>query len=242
MTNVIVQLNDGVGELILNRPKQRNSLTGPLVQELTEGLRSLTSDSECRAVVVRGAEGFFCAGLDLKAFSASPAPEWRADFQSHWANYHRTVYGAEVPIIGALQGFAIAGGSSLALSCDFLVAGETAFMHVSEVERNMLAPLNVFWLTYRYGYQTALRMGLLGERWSCPDLVSAGLVEKCVADSEVVSESLAMAKRFASFETENVRALKRSVRAGSHGENSDSRFNEILEHIKSAATGELVGT
>ncbi|MFN3237878.1 MAG: enoyl-CoA hydratase/isomerase family protein, partial [Pseudomonadales bacterium] len=56
MAEVIVRLSEGVGELVLNRPAQRNALTGPLVQELTRGLQSLQSDSSCSAVVVRGAE------------------------------------------------------------------------------------------------------------------------------------------------------------------------------------------
>lgn len=235
MAEVIVRLSEGVGELVLNRPAQRNALTGPLVQELTRGLQSLQSDSSCSAVVVRGAEGFFCAGLDLKAFAAEPAPEWRAGFQDLWAQYHQTVLQTEVPIIGALQGFAIAGGSSLALACDFLVAGENAFMHVSEVERNMLAPLNVFWLTQRYGYQVALRMGLLGQRWAAPDLLAAGLIEQCVPDEQVVDAAMTMASRFASFEQQNVRALKRSIQAGSGLTNDSANFAKVLEAIKTAA-------
>ena len=236
MENVISRLSDGVGELVLNRPKQRNALTGPLVVELTESLTKLLADPECKVIVLRGAEGFFCAGLDLKAFSATPAPEWRSEFQSLWANYHQAVYLSNIPIIGALEGFAIAGGSSLALSCDFLIAGESAFMHVSEVERNMLAPLNVFWLTQRYGYQIALRLGLLGERWSATDLQHAGIVERVVADDDVVGAAMDMANRFASFDTANVRALKRSIKAGVAAEENSTSFHTILDHIKNSKT------
>ncbi len=235
MTEVIVRLNEGVGELVLNRPAQRNSLTGPLVAELTEGLKSLNQNPDCRAIVVSGAEGYFCAGLDLKAFAADPAPAWKVDFQDMWAEYHRTVFNTEVPVIGALQGFAIAGGSSLALSCDFLVIGEGAFMHVFEVERNMLAPLNIFWLTQRYGYQVALRMGLLGERWTGSELLAAGLAEKCVSDDQVMAEAMAMAERFAGFDSQNVRALKRSIQAGVEANKTGNNFDECLAAIKAAA-------
>lgn len=235
MPNVVMSLNNGIGELVLNRPKQRNALTGPLVQELIQGIEELLGSADCRVIVVRGSEGYFCAGLDLKEFSATPAPEWRAEFQTLWARYHELVYLSEVPIIGALEGFAIAGGSSLALSCDFLVVGESAFMHVSEVERNMLAPLNVFWLTQRYSYQVALRMGLLGERWSASALLSEGLVEKCVADDQVAETARAMAERFAGYDSGNVRALKRSIRHGAHGAQRDKTFTETLELIKSGA-------
>lgn len=62
MTDVVVQLSDGVGELILNRPARRNSLTGPLVEELKLGLKSLLDDDSCHAVLISGAEGFFLCG------------------------------------------------------------------------------------------------------------------------------------------------------------------------------------
>lgn len=236
MAEVVVRLSEGVGELVLNRPAQRNSLTGPLVSELTDGLKSLNSNPDCRVIVVSGAEGYFCAGLDLKAFAADPVPKWRAGFQDMWAEYHRTVFHTQLPVIGAIQGFAIAGGSSLALSCDFLVIGEGAFMHVSEVERNMAAPLNMFWLTRRYSYQVALRMGLLGERWTGAELLAAGLAEKCVADDQVLPTAMNMAQRFASFDGHNVRALKRSIQAGIEIGQRSNDFDECLAAIKAAAT------
>jgi len=214
MAEVIVRHSEGVGQLILNRPAQRNSLTGPLVVELKSGLDSLLREPDCKAIIISGAEGYFCAGLDLKAFSADPAPAWKAEFSDRWADFHEAVYEADVPIIGALQGFAIAGGSSLALACDFLVVGESAFMHVSEVERNMLAPLNVFWLTQRYHYQVALRMALFGKRLTGAELVDAGIAERCVADAEVLPTAQLMADRFAGFEVSNLKALKRSIKNG----------------------------
>ena len=234
MAEVLVHLSEGVGELVLNRPKQRNSLTGPLVSELDRGLNVLLEDSNCKAVVVRGAEGYFCAGLDLKAFSATPAPEWRSDFQSLWAKYHETVYHADVPIIGALEGFAIAGGSSLALSCDFLVAGETAFMHVSSGAKHARTPQRVLvnptiWISGRATF------GLLGERWSARDLPAAGIVERCVENDQVVSTALEMAERLASFDGDNVRALAQHK---SWNRKAGTTFVGLLDHIKSAASAE----
>ena len=231
MTEVIVRHNEGVGHLILNRPAQRNSLTGPLVLALKSGLVSLLDNPDCRAVIISGAEGYFCAGLDLKEFSADPAPDWKVNFQDDWADFHKTIFNADIPIIGALQGFAIAGGSSLALACDFLVVGKTSFMHVSEVERNMLAPLNVFWLSQRHSYQTALRMALLGKRLVGDELVGAGIAEDCVDDSEVLQASEAMAARFAGFDAVNLKALKRSIKK-SYREDS---FADRLAQIKSAS-------
>jgi len=150
MTELVkVLLDEGVGQLILNRPQQRNSLVGPLVWALEAGLTKLSEDPSCNVIIIRGAEGYFCAGLDLKALTADPQPQWRETFQQDWIRFHRLVYLCDKPIIGALEGFAIAGGSALAFACDFLVVGKQSFLHVSEVERNMMAPVNILWLKLR---------------------------------------------------------------------------------------------
>ncbi|MBD3647226.1 MAG: enoyl-CoA hydratase/isomerase family protein [Pseudomonadales bacterium] len=207
-----VHLTDGIGELVLNRPAQRNSLIGPLVVELREGLDRLVQDDECRAIIIRGAEGYFCAGLDLKAFSEDPAPEWRANFPNDWAMFHEKIFLSDKPIIGALEGFAIAGGSALALSCDFLIVGKGAFLHGSEVERGMFAPLNLAWLHIRHGYAKSLEMGLLGQRLYGERLYEMGVATRCVADDAVLEASRETAARFASFSTDAVQQLKRGMR------------------------------
>lgn len=212
---VEVVLNSGVGELILNRPKQRNSLIGPLVWALRDGLKTLEKDPHCKAILIRGEGGFFCAGIDLKAFSADPPPEWKQHFQQDWVDFHRQVLNCDKPIIGALEGFAIAGGSALAFACDFLVVGEGAFLHVSEVERGMMAPVNIFWLSVRHGYQKALKMALLGERHYGPALLELGIAERCVPDNEVLAAARAIADRLVGFDTDNNQRLKRAIRQSS---------------------------
>ncbi|MEH6557982.1 MAG: enoyl-CoA hydratase/isomerase family protein [Oceanicoccus sp.] len=229
MTELVkVEQHGGVGELVLNRPQQRNSLIGPLVWELTEGLQILMADTDCHVIVIRGAEGYFCAGLDLKAFSADPVPEWKSEFQQDWMNFHRQVFACDKPIIGALEGFAIAGGSALAFSCDFLVVGETSFLHVAEVERGMMAPINIFWLSVRYSYQLALKMALLGERHYGAELVRLGVADRCVADAEVVTVARAMAARFCEFDTGNTQLLKRATRCAAVSPDPEKAFDLIL--------------
>jgi enoyl-CoA hydratase/carnithine racemase len=225
---VIVKIDNGVGELILNRPERRNSLIGPLVWELQSGLESLEEDDNCKAIMISGAKGYFCAGLDLKAFASEPAPEWKGQFQKDWATFHRTIYHTNKPIIGALEGFAIAGGSALALACDYLVVGNKAFLHVSEVERNMMAPINIAWLTIRHSYHVGLKMALLGERHYGEALVRLGIADRSVQDEEVISVAREIATRFAEFESTNVQRLKGTLRRCSQRQD----FDVLLETIK----------
>ncbi|MHB8576308.1 MAG: enoyl-CoA hydratase/isomerase family protein, partial [Dehalococcoidia bacterium] len=85
---VLIERDGARGELVLNRPERRNALIGPMVTELRAGLAALVADTEVKAILIRGAGGSFCAGLDLDAFGASPPPAWRANFSEAWASLH----------------------------------------------------------------------------------------------------------------------------------------------------------
>lgn len=209
---VIVERDGPRGELILNRPEKRNALIGPLVQELKAGLESLVADESCHVIVIRGSGNAFCAGLDLGEFAADPAPPWRANFQKDWASYHIAAFNCEKPIVGALQRFAIAGGSGLAMSCDFLIAGDGAFLHVSEVERGMMAPMNVAWLTIRFGAARAMELTLGAERTYGPDLVRMGLAVKSVPDDQVLEATRTFADKLASHNPASMAKAKKAIR------------------------------
>lgn len=225
---VIVSVNDGIGELVLNRPQKRNSLIGPLVDQLDAGLRSLIDDDACHVVLIRGAEGYFCAGLDLKAFSEEPAPAWRADFQDAWTNFHNDVFNCPKPVLGAMESFAIAGGSALALACDFLVVGKESFMQVSEVEMGRMAPMNLAWLSIRFSHTLAMRMAVIGQKTYGEDLLRLGIATDCVDDSEILSTTRALGRRLADFDAGAVHTLKASLRRASNM----GDFLQRVERIK----------
>ncbi len=231
---VLVEKHSGYGELVLNRPGQRNSLTGPLVDELLQGLQNLLDDDTVKSVVIRGADGYFCAGLDVKAFFSEPKPDWVEGFAERWLDFHEAIFNCPIPVIGALQGYAIAGGSALALACDFLIVGEKAFLHVSEVERGMAAPINLAWLQLNYGRKTALELAVLGERIYGADLYQKGLAQLCVKDDQVLEKARVMAARFAGFEASAVATLKAGIRDATLGGGVD--FRSLVARIKLAGS------
>ena len=210
---VKVESFTGWGELVLNRPQRKNSLIGPLVEQLIVGLESLERDSNVGAVLIRGAGGCFCAGLDLQAFRQEPPPPWREHFSDRWLELHERLWRSSLPTIGALEGHAIAGGSGLALACDFLVAGSGAVLHVKEAELGMPAPMNVAWLRLRHGYSLALELAVLAEPLNGRQLLDRGLVARCVDDDRVVSEARALAERLASLSAESHASTLRTLRA-----------------------------
>jgi enoyl-CoA hydratase len=187
------------GELILNRPERRNALIGPMVLELRQGLAELDRDPEIGAILLRGAGGTLCAGLDLEAFSADPEPPWREHFSHNWLSLHVELFEASKPVVGALERYAIAGGSGLALACDLLVAGETSYMWVREAEFGMAAPMNVAWLQLRSGLALTNRLVMMADRVTGPELVDSGLALQSVADDQVLARAREVTDRLAGF-------------------------------------------
>jgi len=94
--------HDGWAELVLNRPERKNAITGPMGVAISECLAAVDADESIQVVLLRGAGGAFCSGLDLKEFNADPAPDWLPEFQTLWRGAHRALYYCPVPIIGAL--------------------------------------------------------------------------------------------------------------------------------------------
>ena len=80
------------GEITLNRPETKNAINGPLGVGLFEAFDEVSADDRVQAVLLKGAEGAFCSGLDLNDFNASPPPSWLPDFQKIWRQAHRAMY------------------------------------------------------------------------------------------------------------------------------------------------------
>jgi len=210
---VILDLHEGWAEIRLSRPDRRNAITGPLGTELAEALGTVAGRDDQRAVVLAGAGGAFCSGLDLDDFRAQPAPVWVADFPTTWRAVHRRLFECPHVIVGALERFAINGGAALALACDLLIAGEDAFLQVGEVRLGMTAPYNLAWLRLRHSEAVAARLALLGERVSARELDRLGLVHRVVEPDRVLTTARDLAASVAAHPEGAPAAIKRTLRA-----------------------------
>ena len=230
MATVETITHGGWAELVLNRPERRNAIDGDLGMALAGALRALDTDDAVRAILLRGAEGSFCSGLDLKAFRADPPPEWLPKFNVIWRAVHTALYDCRKPIIAALERFAINGGAALALAADLLVAGETAFLQVGEVRMGMRAPFNIAWLRLRHPESIAAKLALTGRRFTGPELTGMGVAHTCVPDAEVLVRAQEMANELASYPAGAVMGAKAAIRA--YNDTSASAWFD-----KAAATG-----
>lgn len=197
---------------MLNRPERRNALIGPLADQLGDTIAALGEDETVSVLVIRGAGGAFCSGLDLKEFNLDPKPDWVADFGSKWQRVHRLLFDSDRIVIGALERAAVNGGAALALACDFLVAGRSAFLQVGEIQQGMAAPMNMAWLRLRHSEALAARIALLGDRIAGEELVALGVAIEAVDDDEVVAAADRLASRLAAHDPIGSRRIKASLR------------------------------
>ena len=208
---VVTHRHQGWAELILNRPERRNAIIAPMSIALKSELNALASDNDVQCVVLRGAEGYFCSGVDLKALQADPPPPWRDQQFSSWRELHICLYQFPKPIIGAFEKFGINAGAALAMACDLLVSGETAFLQVGEIQQGSGVPMNAAWSKIKMTEQVFARLAFMGDRVQGPDLVRLGLAMECVDDDMVVERCHEIAKRIASFPVGASSTVKSSI-------------------------------
>jgi 2-(1,2-epoxy-1,2-dihydrophenyl)acetyl-CoA isomerase len=208
---VLSERQDGWVELVLNRPARRNALDLALAQGLAEAIEQLADDATVKVVLLRGAEGVFSSGLDLKA--VQPAPGQAPPFPPLWDRVHQGLLRSQKIWICALERYAINGAASLAIAADWLVCGEGAFLQIGEIQLGMAAPRNLQWLAQRHTEAVAARLCLLGDRVPAPELFRLGIATEVVPDEQVLARSRQLAGAIAQYPAHGVVAVKSGLRA-----------------------------
>jgi enoyl-CoA hydratase len=182
---VLYEVSDGVATVTLNDPEKRNMLSGRMLAELVDAMRTARDSEEVRAVVLTGAgEKVFCAGADLGSFGAD-APLVEKHFASDlFLEFFRLMPRLGKPSLCALNGHVLAGGMGLALSCDLLIARQGSAFSTPEINVGAF-PYMIMAIIYRNVPRKKVNeMMLLGERMSAEDAVSYGLANKVVPAEE----------------------------------------------------------
>jgi enoyl-CoA hydratase len=199
-------------ELVLNRPEKRNALIAPMMDEMREAVEEFAADPEVSVVLVRGAGGTYCAGMDLEARRMQPPPPWLGRNPEAWAAFHAALWDCPKPVVGAVERAAIAGGSALCFACDFIVAGENAKVGATEARMGMTAaPVNLAWLVTRWGYNAAVQVTQSAKLYSGRELKDMGLAYACVPDDQVLERARALADEIAESPVAALSAMKRAA-------------------------------
>jgi enoyl-CoA hydratase len=208
---VQVEQRDGVQVITINRPEAKNALNKAVAEGVAAAVDELDSNDDLRVGVLTGAGGVFSAGMDLKAFlrGESPALEGRG-----LCGITQTP--PRKPLIGAVEGWALAGGFELLLACDLVVAAETARFGVPEVKRSLVAGAGAaLLLPRRVPFALALELLLTGDPLSAPRAAEIGLVNRLTAEGEALDGALQLAATIAANGPLAVAATKAIARGSS---------------------------
>jgi len=197
--------------LRLNRPEVRNALTFGMLAELGAALLEAERDAAIRVAVLTGTgERAFCAGLDLEAFSDGAAT--LGDDEATMAYMRFTRGELDVPLVGAANATAVAGGLELLLGCDLVVASSAARFGLPEVKRGLFPGGGGTSLGTRVPLAVALEMTLTGDPITAARAYELGLVNRVVAPDEVLPTALSLAERIAANAPLGLAACKELVR------------------------------
>ncbi len=207
--NIIVEKDDSIAILTLNRPQQLNALSYDLVKDLSVAMQTLDVDKEVRVMIVTGGEKVFAAGADIKEM-ADQGP-FDARIQERLA-YRDRINHITKPVIAAVSGFALGGGCELAMSCDLVIASETARFGQPEVNLGIIPGSGgTQRLTRIVGKYRAMEMVLAGETMSAADAERFGLVNRIVPVELLLDEAKKMAKKIAAKPVLALKAAKEAV-------------------------------
>ena len=201
---------DGVALVTLDRPKVLNALDFALIAELTDALEVLDRNGGCRAIVITGSgERAFAAGADIRELAVQTPASLLGDDEFHrWERIKRV----RTPLIAAVRGFALGGGCELAMTCDLLIAGESAQFGQPEIKLGVMPGAGgTQRLTRAIGKAKAMELVLTGRTMSAREAEAHGLVTRVVPDEEVVAAGLELAGTIASMPPPAVIAAKEAV-------------------------------
>jgi enoyl-CoA hydratase len=201
----------------MNRPEAKNAFSPNMLGRLMEVWETANADDEVRAVVLTGSDTVFCAGADLKAMMAEPAADdtyaqrMRSDADLAWKALLRH-YRLEKPLIAAVEGPAIAGGTEILQATDIRVAGASATFGVAEVRRGLF-PLggSTVRLRRQLPYTVAAELLLTGKTITAAEALQWGLIGSVVPDGQALTRALEIAEAIAANGPLAVKAVKRSL-------------------------------
>jgi len=211
---ILVAEQNGIRTITLNRPERRNAMTPEMQSELIAAMEEAAA-SVCRVVVIAGAGEAFCSGLDLTALQGmndKSAAEHRADAE-RIARVFRTLFELPKPTIASVHGAAIAGGTGLAMICDFTLAAPEAKFGYTEVRIGFVPALVSAYLSLQIGDKRARDLLLTGRLFDANEAHRLGLVKE-VAPRETLAERVhTLAEQLLANSPASLSATKRLLAA-----------------------------
>jgi len=232
--DIITETSDGILRVELNRPAQKNAMTAVMYTSLAGIFREADKDEAVRVVLWRGAGDAFCAGNDIGDFLKNPPGHG----ESPQSNLIGALIGFEKPIVAAVQGVAVGGGTTMLTHCDFVYAGESAKFKLPFIDLGLVPEFgSSFSIPSRVGHLRAAEMFLLGEPFTSARAAELGLVTRVVPDSDLLATATTTAQKLAAKPAGALLASKRLIKQvwiGQLREAAKSEGREFSARLHSA--------
>ncbi|MFV0514368.1 MAG: enoyl-CoA hydratase [Jhaorihella sp.] len=207
---IIVEVEDHVALVKLNRPDALNALNTQLLDELCRALEEADGNDKVRCIVVTGSEKAFAAGADIKEMSSKTFGD--VFNENLFADASDRIMAIRKPVIAAVAGYALGGGCELAMACDFIIAADSARFGQPEINLGVIAGMGgTQRLTRFVGKSKAMDMNLTGRFMDAEEAERAGLVSRVVPAKKLLEEALGAAQKIAEKSSLSVMAAKEAV-------------------------------
>lgn len=224
MSDLLVEKQDGVMVITINRPDAKNAMNKAASEAMAAAIDELDGDDSLRVGILTGAGGTFCSGMDLKGFLKGELPQVEGRGFGGLCEAPPSK-----PLIAAVEGYALAGGCELMLSCDLVVAAESSKFGIPEVKRGLVAAAGgLVRLPRQIPYRVAMELALTGDMMGADRALSLGLINETVADGSALAAAQAMAARIAANGPLAVAVSKQIVR-DSGDWSSDEMFSKQMD-------------
>lgn len=207
---ILLDRDDNVGIVTLNRPEALNALSQQLMDDMTHAMKTLDADDEIGCIVMTGSEKAFAAGADIKEMSDQTfADALLKDFiTSNWEEPTRV----RKPIIAAVNGYALGGGCEVAMMCDMIFAGENAKFGQPEIKLGVIPGAGgTQRLARAVGKSKAMDMILTGRNMDAVEAERSGLVSRIYPTEDLLEETIKVAKTIANLSRLSVLLAKEAV-------------------------------
>jgi len=238
MSDIITERSQGILRVEFNRPEKKNAMTGAMYTSMADILNRAAEDEEVRVVLWHSAGDAFCAGNDMGDFLNNPPgpgnfPQGR--LMDAFVRF-------EKPIVVAVLGAAIGGGTTMLTHCDFVYAGESAKFQLPFINLGLVPEFgSSYSVPARMGHLRAAELYLLGEPFTAVRAAELGLVTRVVPDHDLLAFATATAQKLAAKPSGALRASKRLLKQASIGEVKAAikiEMQEFFERVRSAEAKE----
>lgn len=190
---VLTEVSDGVMTITINRPNAKNAVNKDVAEGIAAALDALDADDSTHVVILTGAGGTFCSGMDLKAFVTGETP-----YVAGRGFAGMVEKSTDKPMIAAVEGYALAGGCELAITCDLIVAADNAMFGIPEVKRGLAAAAGgLVRLPRQIPSRVAMEMALTGDFMTAERAMNVGLINQVAPAGEVLAQAKALAAKIA---------------------------------------------